>query len=104
MKPEEFSFAAHGVTEGMKLDVVFKGTGYHPPACRSKVENVYSCFALVKTRYYRVTIHYTDLLTGTASVQPAQGLDPFQKVIWLPSVIEKAELEGRQPRKRAAGR
>ncbi len=102
MTPKEFSFAAYGVTAGAKLDIAFKGTGYYPPACRGVVEKIYSCFALVKTRHYRVTVHYTDLLTGTASVQPAQGPDPTQRVVWLPSVIEKMELEGRRSRKRAA--
>jgi hypothetical protein len=103
MKPEEFSFAAYGVTEGAKLDVVFKGTGFYPPACRGVVEKVYPRFAVIKTKHYRVTVHYTDLLTGTASVQAAQGPDPFQKVVWLPGVAEKTELEGR-PKKKAAGR
>ncbi len=102
MKPEEFSFAAYGVTEGVKLDIVFKGTGFYPPACRGVVEKVYPRFALVKTKHYRVTVHYTELLTDTAIVQPAQGPDPAQKVVWLPGVAEKMELEGRRPRKRAA--
>lgn len=102
MKPEEFSFAAYSVTEGAKLDIVFKGTGYYPPACRGKVDEVHPRFAVIKTKHYRVTIHYTDLITGTASVQPAQGPDPFLKVVWLPGVAEKMELEGRRPRKRAA--
>lgn len=102
MTPGEFSFVAYGVVEGAKLDIVFKGTGFWPTACRGKVEKVYSCFAVVKTRHYRVTIHFTDLLTGTANVQPAQGPDMTRKVVWLPSVIEKVELEGRRPRKRAA--
>jgi hypothetical protein len=103
MTPREFSFAAYGVTEGAKLDVVFKGTGFYPPACRGVVEKVYPRFAVIKTKHYRVTVHYTDLLTGTAGVQSAQGPDPFQKVVWLPGVAEKMELEGR-PKKRAAGR
>ena len=102
MTPGGFSFASYGVAEGAKLDITFKGTGFWPTACRGKVEKVYPCFALVKARHYRVTVHRADLLTGTASVQPAQGLDLTRKVVWLPSVIEKAELEGRLPRKRAA--
>jgi len=104
MTPGEFSFAAYGVTEGAKLDIAFKGTGYCPSACRGVVEKVYPRFALVRARHYRVTIHYANLLTGAASVQAAQGPDPFQKVVWLPSVIEEMELEGRRPRKRAAGK
>lgn len=104
MKPEEFRFSSYGVTEGAVLDVSFSIFGVYPKECRGVVEKVYPRFAIVKTRRYRVTIHYTDLLTGTASVQPAQGPEKIGNVVWLPSAIEKTELEGRRPRKRAAVR
>jgi len=73
VKPEEFSFDTYGVIEGMKIDVTFHNQGIYPKECRGRVEKVYRCFAVVKTRHYRVTVHYTDLLTGTASVKPAVG-------------------------------
>lgn len=100
MKPEEFSFSTYGVVKGAKLDITFKGTGYYPPACRGVVEKVYPHFAMVRTKHYRVTIHYTDLITGTASVQPAQGADPAKNVVWLPESWEMA----RPARGRAAVR
>jgi len=101
MTPKEFSFAAYGVTEGAKLDISFRNVGVWPRECRGVVEKVYPCFALVKTRHYRVTIHYTDLLTGTASVQPAQGQQRTSNVVWLPESWERAE---KPVRKKAAGR
>ncbi|MCL6558334.1 MAG: hypothetical protein K6U74_05945 [Firmicutes bacterium] len=101
MKQGEFSFPAYGVKVGAVLDVVFKGTGYYPPACRGVVEKVYPRFAVLKTKHYRVTIHYADLVAGTASVQAAQGPDPFLKVVWLLGGVEKKELEGRLKKKAA---
>lgn len=60
---------------GAKIDVSFHNQDIYPKECRGVVEKVYRCFAVVKARRYRVTVHYTDLLTGTASVQPAAGPD-----------------------------
>lgn len=101
MKPEEFRFSNYGVTEGAVLDLSFSIYGVYPKECRGVVEKVYPRFAVVKTWRYRVTIHYTDLLTGTASVQPAQGQQRTSNVVWLPESWERAE---KPVRKRAAGR
>lgn len=103
MKPEEFRFSNYGVTEGAVLDVFFHNQGVYPNDCRGVVEKVYPRFAVVKARRCRVTIHFTDLLTGTISVQPAQGPEKTGNVVQLPGAVERAELK-RRPRKKAAAR
>jgi hypothetical protein len=101
VKHEEFSFVAYGVVEGAKLDVTFRTRGFWPPACRGVVEKVYPRFAVLKTKHYRVTIHFTDLLNGTASVELAQGPEKTGNVVWLLEAWERAE---RPAQKRAAVR
>lgn len=76
MKPKEFSFSAYGVREGAKLDVVFKGIGYYPPACRGVVEKVYPRFAVLKTKHFRVTCTTPTLLRARPACRLRRGRIP----------------------------